>query len=43
MSTLHTWQTILEIGMVAFIIWGLFNEDKFIRFETRIKKLFKKN
>ena len=30
-------QTLFEIGAVAFIIWGLFNEKKLVRFEERIK------
>lgn len=43
MSTVHTWQTILEMGMAAFLIWGLFHEDKFIAFEERIIKKFRGN
>lgn len=29
-------ETILEIAVGAFIIWGVFNEDKLVRFEDRI-------
>ncbi len=29
-------QTILEIAVAVFIIWGLFNEKKLIKFEDRI-------
>jgi hypothetical protein len=43
MSTVHTWQTIFEIGMAIFLIWGVCHEDKFIRFEKRIKKFFINN
>lgn len=40
MSTVHTWQTIIEIAVAAFLIYGLFHEDKFVAFEERlIKKL----
>ena len=35
-------QTLLEIGAVAFIIWGLFNEQKLVRFEERIKAAFRR-
>lgn len=35
--------TVFEILIGGFVIWGLFNEDKFIRFEDKLKsKLFKK-
>lgn len=37
MSTLHFFQTILEIAAIGFIIWGYFNQDKLISFENRIK------
>ena len=43
MSTLHTWQTILEIGMAAFLIWSLFHEDKLVAFEKKIIKKFRGN
>jgi hypothetical protein len=42
MNTIHTWQTILEVSLAALVIWAVFNEDKFIKFEDRIKKVFKK-
>ena len=29
-------QTIFEIILVSFVIWGMFNEDKFVKFEKRI-------
>lgn len=29
-------QTILEFAVAGFIIWGLFNEKKLIKFEDRI-------
>jgi hypothetical protein len=35
--------TVFETLLVGFTIWSIFNEDKFIRFEDKIKsKLFKK-
>lgn len=36
MSTLHLIQTICEILVAAFIIWGLFNEQKLVDFEDKI-------
>ena len=39
MSTPHLIQTFLEIGLIAFVLWGLFNEDILADFE---KRLFKK-
>lgn len=29
-------QTIFEIILASFIIWGVFNEDKFIKFEDSL-------
>lgn len=29
-------QTIFEIVLVGFVLWGIFNEDKFVRFEERL-------
>ena len=29
--------TILELAMVSFAIWAVFNEGKFVAFEERIK------
>ena len=43
MSTLHTWQTIIELAIVAFLIYGLFQEDKFVAFEERIIRKFRGN
>lgn len=28
--------SIIEVFVAAFLIWGLFNEDKFVRFEDRL-------
>ena len=39
MSTPHLIQTICEILVAAFLIWGLFHEDILVDFE---KRLFKK-
>lgn len=43
MSTLHTWQTIIEIAVAAFLIYGLFHEDKFVAFEEKIIRKFRGN
>ena len=43
MSALHTWQTIIEIALTAFVIYGLFHEDKLVTFEERIIKKFRGN
>ena len=29
-------KTVLEFAVAAFIIWGIFNEQKMVRFEDRI-------
>lgn len=42
MSTLHTWTTIVEVVLIAFVIWAVFHEDRFIALEDKIKKLFKR-
>ena len=34
--------TIFELGLVALVVWAIFNEDKFIRFEKRIAAFFKR-
>ena len=35
-------QTILEVAVAVFIIWGLFNEKKLIKFEDRIADFIKR-
>ncbi len=37
MSSLHFFQTFLEVAAIGFIIWGYFNQDKLVSFENRIK------
>ena len=34
--------SIFEVLVAGFVLWGLFNEDKFIEFEDRIIKRFKR-
>lgn len=41
MSTLYIIQTICEILVAAFIIWGLFNEQKLIDFEDKLIEKWK--
>ena len=41
MSTPHLIQTIFEILMATFLIWGLFHEDIIVDFEDRIFKKMK--
>lgn len=43
MSTIHTWRTIIELVLVAFLIYGIFHEDKFVAFEEKIFRKFKGN
>lgn len=33
--------TSIELAAVIFVIWGYFNEDKFIAFENRIAEYFR--
>lgn len=35
-------QTVLEFSVAAFIIWGLFNESRLVRFEDRIADFVKR-
>lgn len=35
-------RSIFEILLVGFIIWGVFNEDKFVRFEDKIAAYFRR-
>ncbi len=42
MSTLHMFQTVLEVLAIGFIIWGYFNEDKLVSFERKIKAHIKR-
>ena len=41
MSTSFFIQTICEILVAAFIIWGLFNEQKLINFEDKLIEKWK--
>ena len=34
--------TILEVAMVAFVIWAVFHEDRFVAFEERIAAHFRR-
>lgn len=42
MSFNGTLLTILEMALVAFAIWAVFHEDRFIRFEERIVARFRR-
>ena len=46
MSIPLTFTILAELALTAFIVWGFFHEDRFIRFErrigARIKKVFRK-
>lgn len=42
MSAIHTLQTIFEFAAIIFIVWGFFNEDKFICFEKRLVSFFRR-
>ena len=37
MSTVFAIRTVLEIAAVLLVIWGIFNEEKLVRFEHRVK------
>lgn len=41
MAVGQTIQTLFEVAMLAFVIYGIFHEDKFIAFEERIAKAWK--
>ena len=42
MSVLHLLQSIFEFAVIVFIVWGFFNEDKFICFEKRLLSSFRR-
>lgn len=42
MGTSYAIQTIIEIIVIGFVIWGLFNEDKFLAFENRLFSNFRR-
>ena len=42
MSFIHLLQTIFEFALVSFIVWGVFHEDKLIKFEKRIFAHFRR-
>lgn len=37
MSTIFIVKTFFEIAAALLVIWGVYNEDKLIRFEERVK------
>lgn len=41
MSSLVLWAFIAELWLFGLIIWGAFNEEKFISFERKIGRFFK--
>ena len=34
--------TLFEIAMVGFVVWGVFHEDRFIKFEDRVVARFRR-
>ncbi len=36
MTFVDTLRTLFEIAVVAFIIWGLFNEERLVAFEEKV-------
>lgn len=42
MNLTGTLLTIFEIALVAFVIWAVFHEDRFIAFEDRIVAHFRR-
>ncbi|MBQ6815727.1 MAG: hypothetical protein IJP26_00655 [Clostridia bacterium] len=42
MTTLMLIQTVLELLAVAFIFWGIFNEQKLVAFERRIVRALRR-
>lgn len=41
MSSVHITQSIIEIIIAAFFIWGLFNEEKLAKWEHKLFKNLK--
>ena len=42
MNQIFLWAFILEIWLTMFIIWGVWHEDRLVRFEQRIAETVKK-
>lgn len=42
MSDAFIFRTLLEGVFALFLIWGLFNEEKFVAFEDKIKNKIKR-
>ncbi|MBQ0084396.1 MAG: hypothetical protein KBS52_06505 [Clostridiales bacterium] len=42
MSTGLVLKTIIDTFAVAFMVWGIFNEDVFVRFEDKIRAAVKR-
>lgn len=42
MTTAFAIRTIIELAAILFVIYGVLNEQKFIEFENRIIKKFKR-
>ena len=42
MLTALGFSTLFEFILFAFVVWAIFNEDKFIRFEKRIAAFFRR-
>ena len=36
-------RTVLELAAIIFVMWGLFNEDKFVAFEERLFARIRRN
>lgn len=42
MNTSQIIKTLLEVAAISFVMWGLFNENKLIHFENKIRELIRK-
>ena len=42
MTTSQIIKTLIEAAAIGFILWGLFNENKLIKFENRIREAMRK-
>lgn len=42
MSLLAVFQTLIEVVLIGFVFWGLFNERRLVAMEKRVIRMLKK-
>ncbi len=42
MNLLAVFQTLIEVALIGFVLWGIFNERRLVLMERRVIRLLKK-